>query len=591
MKTLNSIRYIVRLLSRKARRKFLFSILVQSSLALLDLAGVFLLGVVTIILTRNTVPDFLYVVIPTFPSDIQAAVGLMILLATAFFLARGFLAPFLFRLMGNSIAKTSADKSIEMTRLFFRQDLGTVESQKTQERIYSLGPTVLSVINEGIGATSILVSEAFLMSIMVAALIFVNPTLSAISFLYFLLVLILMQRAISKRQSFSRGVVIQKSVAAADAFMEIFNNYREIFVAEKIDFYISEYAENRRTESKYSWNLQFLNLLPKYLFEVAFFLGASLIFVTVQALDQGADGLVQITIFVASGSRIMPSLLRLQASLSTIRNLDTHIDRMKELTDSMSRPISSPSISTNQGDAIQVDKLLFQRKVTDEWNLKIDFLNIEIGEKIALVGPSGSGKTTLVELLLGLLRPSSGGIYIGSKGSNLEIDESQLKFSYVPQSISLLNRTIRENIALGIPASEINELQILEALNLAGASDFVAKLPNGIHTVVGERAAFLSGGERQRLGLARALYSKPDILFLDEATSALDSSTEAHIEGMLQSLPGDLTTITIAHRLSTVQDANRVLYLENGRILADGTFEQIRKQIPNFDVQAKLMGL
>ena len=165
------------------------------------------------------------------------------------------------------------------------------------------------------------------------------------------------------------------------------------------------------------------------------------------------------------------------------------------------------------------------------------------------------------------------------------------KICYVSQHIALLNRSVIENIALGVDKPQINFSEVNESIEIAGADEFINNLPNGLNTIIGERGAFLSGGERQRVGLARAIYGKPDILFLDEATSALDSVTESKIGVMFEKLPSDLTTITIAHRLSTVQNSNRVIYLKNGRLIADGTFSEVRQLVPDFDVQSKLMGL
>jgi ABC-type multidrug transport system fused ATPase/permease subunit len=163
--------------------------------------------------------------------------------------------------------------------------------------------------------------------------------------------------------------------------------------------------------------------------------------------------------------------------------------------------------------------------------------------------------------------------------------------SYVPQRVALISGTIRENVALGVPPDQIIEKSISYALEKASIVDFVHGLPEGLNTFVGENGYNLSGGQAQRIGLARALYTNPEILILDEATSALDSETENAISESLHQLAGNITLIVVAHRLATVRQANKILYLGEGNHYQLGTFEELRERIPKFDRQAKLLGL
>jgi ABC-type multidrug transport system fused ATPase/permease subunit len=161
---------------------------------------------------------------------------------------------------------------------------------------------------------------------------------------------------------------------------------------------------------------------------------------------------------------------------------------------------------------------------------------------------------------------------------------------YVPQDIFISNRTIRENVCLGYPLGEVSDRDVWRALELAQLTDFIKNLPDGLDTLVGDRGSKLSGGQRQRLGIARALFTGPRMLVLDEATSALDSATEASISAAMRGLKGEVTVVLIAHRLSTVVDSDLILYLENGKLVKSGTFDEIRNSVPKFDEQAKLMG-
>jgi len=207
------------------------------------------------------------------------------------------------------------------------------------------------------------------------------------------------------------------------------------------------------------------------------------------------------------------------------------------------------------------------------------------------VGSSGAGKTTLVDVLLGILEPDSGTVQISGVTPLEAISKWPGAIAYVPQDVLVTNGSIRENVALGYPLEAATDELVNDAIRIASLAEFVATLPEGLDTNLGERGAKISGGQRQRIGIARALFTKPKLLVLDEATSALDGGTEESISSDIQKLKGSTTVVLIAHRLSTVRDADLVLYMDKGEIVARGTFEEVRNAVPDFDRQAKLMGL
>jgi ABC-type multidrug transport system fused ATPase/permease subunit len=210
---------------------------------------------------------------------------------------------------------------------------------------------------------------------------------------------------------------------------------------------------------------------------------------------------------------------------------------------------------------------------------------------VAITGSSGAGKTTLVDLLLGVHIPTSGDIYISGLSPLDAFQKWPGATAYVPQDTVIVNGNIWENIALGFDYNPEHEKYINEALKLSNLEDYVQSLPEGLFTKVGDRGHKLSGGQRQRLGIARALFTKPKLLVLDEATSSLDAQTESDITEAIKSLKGKTTIIMIAHRLSSVRNADQVIFINNGMIESIGTFEEVRKKVPNFDKQANLMGL
>lgn len=213
------------------------------------------------------------------------------------------------------------------------------------------------------------------------------------------------------------------------------------------------------------------------------------------------------------------------------------------------------------------------------------------GSSVALVGSSGAGKSTLADIILGVLQPQSGHVTIGNVTPEVAVRDWPGAIAYVPQDVALANGTIRANVALGLPRDDVDDSLVWEALERAHLRGALEDGRAGLDTLIGERGVRLSGGQRQRLGIARALYTRPRLLVLDEATSSLDAETESIISQTIQELGGDVTTVIIAHRLSTVRTVDLVAYLEGGELLACGGFEEVRHRIPAFDRQARLMGL
>jgi ATP-binding cassette, subfamily B, bacterial PglK len=215
---------------------------------------------------------------------------------------------------------------------------------------------------------------------------------------------------------------------------------------------------------------------------------------------------------------------------------------------------------------------------------------IERGQSVGIVGPTGAGKSTLVDILLGLLEPGQGRVLVDGADLWDVRDEWRQVVGYVPQSSYLMPTSVRTNVALGVDADKIDDEAVWAALTRASLRDVVEALPGQLDFSLGEAGSGVSGGQRQRLGIARALYHRPDVLILDEATSSLDVETEAEITQTLSQLTG-LTKIVVAHRLSTVREADQVLFLRRGRLEASGRFEEVRRAVPDFARQVQLSGL
>jgi ABC-type bacteriocin/lantibiotic exporter with double-glycine peptidase domain len=341
----------------------------------------------------------------------------------------------------------------------------------------------------------------------------------------------------------------------------------------------------------------FLPYIGKYVMEVSMIVGALLITGVQFYFYDATAAITGLTLFMAATTRIAPAILRLQQGLVQIKNFLGNSAVTIELLNLKREPDVKGQVMGHSGSTadfqpeIILENIDYKYEVDSEFQIKGLNLRISSGEHVAIVGPSGSGKTTLVDIILGVIRPDSGEVTISGINPLTAFKTWPQSVSYVPQQISISNRSLRENILLGLNPEVENDMKIKNALSRAGLGNLVDDLPNGLDTVLGDNGFKLSGGQRQRVGIARALYTSPSLLVMDEATSALDASTEDEITMTLLAVKKEITLITIAHRLSTVREADRVIYLDKGRIEAEGTFEVVRSKVPNFDKQANLMGL
>ena len=304
--------------------------------------------------------------------------------------------------------------------------------------------------------------------------------------------------------------------------------------------------------------------------------------------------------FIAAGSRIAPAILRVQGAALTIRGSLGTAEPTLRLIDSLgaysfdnTEEVENSLDRSHIGfmPEVELHEVSIRYPGMDTFAVRDVTTKLKIGQLVAVVGPSGAGKTSLIDVLLGVLSPTTGTVTISGLRPLEAIKRWPGAIAYVPQDIQIISGTIRENLMIGFSEDDSSDSRIESAIQMSNLVDFVDSLPDGLNAQVGERGAKISGGQRQRLGIARALFTNPLLIVLDEATSALDGETEQQISQSISDLKGRVTVVLIAHRLSTVREADVVLYMENGQILARGTFEEVRKLIPDFDKQAKLMGL
>ena len=317
--------------------------------------------------------------------------------------------------------------------------------------------------------------------------------------------------------------------------------------------------------------------IPRAAFETVAVGGvAALVIVTTLSGQSLRDATVIIALFGVVSFRMLPSVNRIIQAAQQFSYGRTALDGAVDSLALPQRQIRTGADSKSEPfKSLKVSGLQYQYPNTDRIVVEVPSLAIHAGESVGIVGDSGSGKSTLVDLLIGVLTPGVGQVEVNGRDVAEHRRFWQDRIGYVPQHVFLMDTSIRQNVAFGISNKSIDDHDVERALRSANLWEFVMSLPEGMETIVGERGVRLSGGQRQRLGIARALYGNPEVIVLDEATSALDSETEKEIVESFREIAHDHTLIVVAHRTSTLAHCSRLIRLDHGRIVQDGTYEEV----------------
>lgn len=370
---------------------------------------------------------------------------------------------------------------------------------------------------------------------------------------------------------------------------QAFGGIKEVKILSKEDFFLDRSMSYSEKAAWVGMKAGMLSSVTRPVIESVWFsLTVMLVLVSILLGNSGAAMLPIIVLLAAAAIRIMPALNRILNATISIRQATYHINAVCAELDR--KPGGAAAMVDESGlnevsfaTDIRFEHLAFSYPGHDTPVLHDLSLCIERGKSTAFVGSSGAGKTTAVDLLLGLLEPGSGQILVdGVPLSHGGTRSWRRNFGYVPQTIYLSDDSIRNNIAFGQLPHEIDEARVNAVVEQAQLSSLVARLPDGLDTIVGDRGARLSGGQRQRIGIARALYRNPPILVLDEATSALDNETEREITDAIRALSGEKTVILIAHRLSTIAHCDQIVFLVDGVVKASGTYQELLRDCEAF---------
>ena len=390
------------------------------------------------------------------------------------------------------------------------------------------------------------------------------------------------------------------SIQGRNSILDIKELFQEFPDRNKSRYFELKARKIRMASSKNYSREQWFSGLPKNLMETAGILGIFLVLLFASILGPTESNVGLVTAFLAATSRIIPALLRIQANWLSINRNVGYVDEALPVlmkiagnanTESRFRTMrtENPDFASRTG-GLSLTEVTFRYPDSDRDTLQKISFSVSPGEKIAIIGDSGSGKTTLSNLILGLLDPTSGFMDF-AKESGSALKHSLSSTGYLPQRPYIFSGSILENICLTNDLSLVNDESFTEAIAQSKILQFIDNLPDGVQTVVGYDGISLSGGESQRIALARVLYLNPPIIVLDEPTSSLDSETDDFVSKMLTNRKLKNTVFIVAHKYSTVRDVDKIIYLEAGKIISYGTWDETMQAVPRFAWQAKLQGV
>jgi ATP-binding cassette, subfamily B, bacterial PglK len=593
------------LLTKNEKVFFLVRVSIRFALNGLDIVAVALMGLLGAITATGLSGQNLELFGYTVPAPNATNVVLLVSLVAVLFVVKGGLAIIFARWTAVFLAGVEIKNSAKITRYLFSGSLQRVKRYSRPEISFLVGSSTSATFSGVLGSMTTLVIEATLF-LSIFALFVVVDWVAALAILAYFAVFVSVLQLVTARKYLRAGRNMRKgTVDAGSSILEMVDAFREISVLSKQDHFITRFVEAKKLSARTGVSLQVLKSLPRYVAETGLIFGA--LGFAVWQLSSGTltEGLFALGIFLSGSFRMMTAILPLQALWNDLRVMQNWVlmaqeilVTLRETPELLDAGIFSSTKLDQAREVVQRDagglgvslsNVSFTHLDKDEPAIKGVSLDIKPGSYVAIVGPSGAGKTTLVDLLLGLYEPDSGTVRIDGADPQILREESPGLISYVPQRPGLVTGSLAENVALGVPKEDIVDDDVRDALQKAQLLDFVDTLPEGIHSSLGAHTDSLSGGQIQRLGFARALYTKPRLIVLDEATSALDAATEASVAASIKNVGEETTVVVIAHRLSTIQDADQVHVIDDGNLVASGTFKEVRKAVPLVEEYVQLM--
>ncbi len=439
-------------------------------------------------------------------------------------------------------------------------------------------------------------SSIFTFVLIIVVLFVADPMTSIIALVYLTLIAVIVHFIVTKRALEAAQVNLTYSYRVAILMTEMIEALKELSLRNRLSEVSELVTTNRHKSVRARANGSFLGVVPGFVFESALIGGVILIGGVAFVQGGLAGALSSVALFAATGFRLIPAINGIQggivqavATIPSARDVIGDLTAAEEDMRVSQAPADTAELAENPRE-LRLTDVRFRYPKAEEDVIRGMSLEIPLGSSLGIVGPSGAGKSTLIDLLLGLSQASEGAITIDGNPLKSVLRQWRGRVGYVPQRVALFDGTIAQNVALTW-TDEVDEERVMHALKRAQLSSLVDTRAGGIHERIGERGVSLSGGQQQRLGIARALYADPLVLVLDEATSSLDTKTEDEVTKSIRQLQGEVTLISVAHRLSTIKDYDRICYVDEGVIKASGTFSEVAASLPEFAEQVLLAGL
>ena len=586
---------VLGLLLPRERVTYWFLVVGRALTGLLDVVGILLIGVVSAIAAASVSggppPTVLGIQVPVLDSN-----GLLLLVVGVLsaFLLKAIIAITLTRAQARFVARVETRNAAELAAHLLGGSPATMRRHSRADIQFAITDSTVYAFTGLLNNVATLVAESFLVLVIAATLTVVDPVVAGFTLLYFAIVVVAIQGVIGRALKRAGREAVDGTLRTIDAIGDTLAAHRELTVPVRQGAFVGRINAARRRIADSGATLTFLGAMPRYVVETALMLGVVILVASLLVVSGPGDALVIVGVFLTGGVRMMASLIPLQNAVANIRQNTEKAAPALELLGEIPPKvdIAAGPKPTGLGDAalpVRLTGVSYRYPGADRDAVSDIDLTIEPGAFVAFIGPSGSGKTTIADLVLGVLEPDRGTVEIAGERPEIVRKAQPGVIAYVPQKPGLVSGTIAENIALGIPTHDVDAARLEVAVEAAQLDSLVENLPDGLDASVGAHADSLSGGQVQRIGIARALYPSPRLLVLDEATSALDAGTEAIVAERLQALEGDVTMIVVAHRLSTVQRADVVHVIEDGRITASGTFAEVRAVAPMVEAYVRLM--
>jgi len=593
------------LFSNKDKLKLFGSLALQIVIGALDLLGIALIGILNALaitgIQSGTPGDRVSRILSLLQIDsysFQKQTAVIAIFSVSILVFRTVISIMLTRITLRFIARKSAAISSNLMFSVLSQSIEKIQSYSIQSTMYAISNGVTAITLGVIGGLTSLIADLALVTVMTLGLFFIDFQIAVFAIIFFSSIGFSLYK-VQQRQARSLGKrEAELNIRSNQKIYESIVAFREISTKGATGNYAKEIKDIRFELADTLAQISFLPNISKYIIEASIIIGALLVTAFQFIHYDAKHAVATLAVFVAAASRISPAILRAQQGLISIKNslggAESTLKMIQEvgLSPSKSLEVRSPMFKHGifQG-SLSSNMVSFRYESNN--NFKLAGINLEVlpGEFVALVGSSGSGKSTLADIFMGVLSPSEGEVLISGFSPLDATTKYAGAVAYVPQTVEVFPGSITTNISLGYLSETTNFDQIKKVAKLAMLSEYIETLPEGYETNLGDRGVKLSGGQRQRLGIARALYTNPKLIVFDEATSALDGITEQDITDSLMALKGEVTILMIAHRLSSIRKADKVVYVESGKIIAIGTFDEVRNKVSNFDLQATAMGL